>query len=116
MILGLGEDGHTASLFPQSDLVRRCVAREIDEREWVAESYVEKLSAQRVTLLPNVINNSSCIAFLVCGKNKANAVAQVIEGAYAPNQYPAQLIKPLCSQKLYWYLDDDAASLLRDSR
>ena len=106
VFLGLGENGHTASLFPGTPVLK-------DKEHLAAAVYVEKLRMYRVTLTPVIINQAQHIVFLVTGHNKASAAHEVIEGTYAPEQLPAQLIKP-ASGELYWLLDKDAASLLKE--
>lgn len=104
VLLGLGSDGHTASLFPG------VVADEADER-WVRASYIKILSSWRVTLAPSLINAAAEIAFLVTGTAKAAIVRQVLEGSYRPDLLPAQAIAPVAG-RLTWYLDALAASEL----
>jgi 6-phosphogluconolactonase len=104
VFLGMGEDGHTASIFPASDIVH-------ESARLVSAPWVPKLNAFRITLTPPVINNAACIIFLVTGAGKAAAVQQVLEGPYTPEQYPAQIVRPK-SGKLIWLLDRAAASML----
>jgi 6-phosphogluconolactonase len=115
--LGLGEDGHTASLMPNTDLVmnywRGGSIR--DTYRLVAALWVPKQKMYRVTLTPPAINNAINVAFLVVGENKAMAVREVLEGPLMPQEYPAQLI--LClNNKNIWYLDQTAASQLSISK
>ncbi len=103
IILGLGEDGHTASIFP--------AGRELLFSEKICEVASHPVSGQkRVTLTGPVINNALNIAFLVTGTAKANVVAEIIEKPGAVS-YPAALIEPVHGT-LKWYLDLDAASML----
>jgi 6-phosphogluconolactonase len=104
VLLGLGEDGHTASLFPESKALQETGSA-------VAAVYVEKLNSYRITLTPPAINNSTEIVFLISGEGKAQAVKEVIEGEYRPSLYPAQLIRP-ASGRLTFMLDRDAARYL----
>lgn len=104
VLLGMGEDGHTASLFPGSALIR-------EKRRWVAADYVESLSMWRITLTPVVINASENVLFLVSGAAKARAVRDVLEGPFQPEALPAQSIKP-SGGRLTWLMDESAASLL----
>jgi 6-phosphogluconolactonase len=102
--LGMGEDGHTASLFPGSP---------VDETEPaipVTGDYQGR-PAQRVTLTPIVINNAGMVAFMATGEKKADTLAQVLSGRYQPELYPAQRIEPK-DGKLIWLVDEDAASKL----
>jgi 6-phosphogluconolactonase len=105
VLLGLGADAHTASLFPGSAAVR--------ERErWVVAPWVEKLASWRLTLTPAVLNRSAAVIFLVQGEEKAEALRAVLEGEIDPDRYPAQVVRPE-SGDLLWLVDDAAASSLR---
>lgn len=104
VLLGMGDDGHTASLFPGT------AALEETER-LVAENYVEKLDAWRLTLTAAAINAADRVMFLVSGKSKAETLQQVLEGSGQPYELPAQLIQP-ASGNLLWLLDEPAASKL----
>lgn len=107
--LGLGEDAHTASLFPETPLVHAYAQDNIiDKDKWVAAYYVDKLKMDRISLTPPAINHSNNIHFIVSGANKAQAVQAVLRGNYQPDLYPAQLIKSLHGKTL-WYLDEAAA-------
>jgi 6-phosphogluconolactonase len=97
IILGMGPDGHTASLFPGSAALN-------DHTRWVAANYVERLKSWRITLTYQVLNSASEDLFLVSGAEKAEALAQVLKGA----DLPAAKVKP--AGKLLWYLDAAAAS------
>ncbi len=102
--LGMGPDGHTASLFPHT------AALQITDR-LTATNYVEKLNAQRLTLTAPVINAAALVAFLVAGPDKADALHEVLEGQLDPDTYPSQLIAPQHG-KLYWLVDQAAAANL----
>jgi len=104
VLLGLGEDGHTASLFPETSALR------VTDK-WVVANWVEKLAAYRITLTPAAINGAAQVTFLVTGANKAAAVRAVLEGPFQPENLPAQLIKPETGI-LTWLLDSQAASKL----
>ena len=100
VLLGLGADGHTASLFPGSDALK--------ERDRLAVSvYVEKLKSHRVTLTLPVINNTANVVFLVTGREKADVVKEVLSGEGA-GRYPAGLVRPV-DGRLAWLLDVAAA-------
>ena len=104
VLLGLGADGHTASLFPGSEL--------LDEQErWVAAEFVEDIGGWRVTLTAPAINAAEHVAFIVQGKEKSEAVHRVIIGEDSPKEWPAQLIAPDEGQ-LHWFLDEAAAMML----
>ncbi len=104
IFLGMGPDGHTASLFPHTEALE-----EIDEL--VAPNYVPKLNTNRITLTVPVLNASSAIAFLVAGQDKADALAAVLEGPYDPDTYPSQLVSPVAGE-LLWLVDAAAAAKL----
>jgi 6-phosphogluconolactonase len=104
VFLGMGPDGHTASLFPHT------TALEAGEQVVVA-NYVEKLNAHRITLTAATINNARNVTFLVAGEDKAEALKNVLEGSYQPEVYPSQLIRPR-NGTLLWMVDEAAARLL----
>lgn len=104
VFLGMGADGHTASLFPGTK------ALNIDD-QIAAANYVDKFQAHRITLTAQTINNARNIIFLVAGEDKAVTLKEVIEGEYQPNIFPSQLIKPHDGY-LLWMIDEAAASLL----
>ena len=86
ILLGLGKDGHTASLFPGGDAVR--------ERErLVVAPWVEAQQTFRITLTPPVLNHARRALFLVSGEEKADALHAVLEGAREPELYPAQIVE-----------------------
>jgi 6-phosphogluconolactonase len=107
VLLGLGADGHTASLFPATAA--------LDERLRIAVSNrVDKLHAERITLTVPVFNRAACVVFLVSGDDKAEALRAVIEGPRDPQRLPAQLIAP-DQGRLKWIVDRRAARLLQGS-
>ncbi|MHB9150898.1 MAG: 6-phosphogluconolactonase [Thermoleophilia bacterium] len=112
VLLGLGDNGHTASLFPYAPV--------LSERDrWVAEVFVDAAAGAgttaagedlwRVTLTAPFINTAANVLFLATGPAKAGVVKEVVEGAYDPDRLPAQLIRPVPSA-LRWYLDSEAAT------
>ncbi len=107
ILLGMGDDGHTLSIFPGSSLI------EDQGKKWVAAVYNEEQHMYRITLTPEIVNRSSNIIFIVTGSKKTNVLKQVIEGKYEPEKLPAQIIKP-ANGELYWFLDEDAAKELKD--
>jgi 6-phosphogluconolactonase len=108
VMLGMGDDGHTASLFPGSPALD-------ESRAWVVANRVEKFAAYRLTLTAPVINNAAHVTFVVTGAGKAERLREVIEGPRDPPRLPAQLIRP-ASGALEWFIDQAAASRLSDGR
>jgi 6-phosphogluconolactonase len=104
IILGLGDNAHTASLFPHTAVLGEVVPG-------INAVYVQELNACRITINAPLANQARNIGFLVFGKNKAQAVQQVIEGIHDTDTFPAQLIAPL-NGELNWFLDQGAASML----
>jgi 6-phosphogluconolactonase len=104
ILLGMGADGHTASLFPKTSA--------LEAREQIAvANYVEKLGAYRITLTAATINNARNVVFLVAGRDKAEALREVIKGERRPELYPSQLIRP-GNGALLWLVDEAAAQFL----
>lgn len=87
ILLGLGSNAHTASLFPHTPVLA-------ETQRLVAEVYVPELEMYRVTFTAPLINQAMQVIFLVSGADKAHALLNVLEGAYQPQEYPAQLIRP----------------------
>lgn len=105
ILLGMGDDAHTASIFPFTDLVA-------NKEKSVASVYVEKLNTHRVSLTANLINDAKHVAFITFGANKAEALKHVIGDTKKDyNTYPAQLIAPK-SGNLDWFVDQEATSKL----
>ena len=104
VFLGMGEDGHTASLFPGTPVVH-------ENERLVAPVYVPKLSAFRVTLTPVTLNAAVHVLFMVTGAAKAPALREVLEGPYDPDRYPAQVLRNSLGQ-VTWLVDKDAAAQL----
>jgi 6-phosphogluconolactonase len=104
VFLGMGPDGHTASLFPGTTAL--C----FNDRIAVA-NYVDKLQSWRITLTADTINRARNIIFLVAGADKAPALKEVVEGKRNPEQYPSQLIEA-SHGALRWMVDEAAAKLL----
>lgn len=105
VLLGLGLDGHTASLFPGASRVHA-------SSRWAVADDVPAVPAWRVTMTPTVINAAAEIVFLVFGDGKAAILRRVLEGANRPNELPAQLIRPTAGRAL-WLVDAAAAAELR---
>jgi 6-phosphogluconolactonase len=104
VLLGLGENGHTASLFPGTAALR-------ERSRTVVAQYVEVVGGWRVTLTAPMLNNARDVLFLVQGRSKAQIVHDVINGPRQSDVWPAQLIAPVRG-RLTWVLDRSAAALL----
>jgi len=105
VLLGLGADGHTASLFPGSTAVW-------EQQRWVTSAFVEKLGAHRVTLTPPVLNGAAHVLFLVAGEEKAETVEEVLLGEFDPGRLPSQIVRPK-EGHVTWLIDEAAARRLR---
>ena len=103
--LGMGDDGHTLSLFPHT------AALHAEGDRLVVANEVPKLGVNRITLTAPVVNNAANIAFLIAGPDKAAPLAAVLEGPRDPGLYPSQLIHPT-NGELYWFVDRAASSRL----
>ncbi len=104
ILLGMGDDGHTASLFPFTNA--------LEETEKIAvENFVEKLEAWRLTFTFPTINNASNIIFLVKGEDKAVTLKEVLEGEFDPDKFPSQNVKQ-DGGNLFWLVDESAAKFL----
>jgi 6-phosphogluconolactonase len=104
IFLGMGEDGHTASLFPYTEALK-------EDQSLVVANFVTVLDSWRITMTVPLINAARQVVFLISGQNKAAALREVLLGEYRPMQYPAQLIIPF-DGRLAWYVDEAAASQL----
>ena len=104
ILLGMGPDGHTASLFPYSEALP-------ERRRWVVSHYVARLGARRVTLTPPILNRARDIRLLVAGADKAPTLHEVLEGPRDPERLPVQLVAPE-SGRLVWLVDQAAAAKL----
>lgn len=107
VLLGMGSDGHTASIFPNSIVIN-------EKERLVVAPWIEKLKSYRITLTPPVLNNAASVVFLVSGAEKANALREVLEGDYRPECFPAQIIRPKTGKTL-WLADREAAQLLKQN-
>jgi 6-phosphogluconolactonase len=104
VLLGMGTDGHTASLFPGTD-------PRTDDDRLVRAVYVDKLKSYRITLTPRVINNARHVLISTEGLTKAPALYAVRVGPYEPMVHPIQIVAPLHG-RLSWYVDQAAAAEL----
>ena len=101
ILLGMGDDGHTASLFPGQAILE-------EQNKWVAAYYLEPQKMFRITLTAALINKAEKIVVVAFGDKKAPALKEVTKGEYNPSLYPMQLIKPV-SGELLFLVDKSAA-------
>lgn len=104
ILLGMGPDGHTASLFPGTAALQ-------EKSRLVLANWVEKMKTYRITLTLPVLNAARCVIFLVSGTDKAPALHAVLEEDVSGEQYPAKLVQPR-QGKVIWLVDRAAASSL----
>ena len=104
LLLGMGEDGHTASLFPGTQPIH-------ETERWVCAHYIPRLSAFRLTLTPPILNRSRTVLFLATGRNKAAVLTEVLFSEKNLDRLPSQVIQPY-SGNLIWLTDQEAASKL----
>jgi 6-phosphogluconolactonase len=104
MFLGMGDEGHTLSLFPGTKALH-------DGGRLVMHNWVGKLYTDRITSTAPVANNSALVVFMIAGAGKAPALKAVLEGPYEPEQLPSQLINPT-NGKLLFLLDTTASAML----
>jgi len=105
VLLGLGEDGHTASLFPGQAAVQ-------ETARWVVAVPAPDATMWRITLTPALLNQARNVTFVVSGAKKAGRLQQVLQGPFAPDILPAQAIRP-AQGRLTWMVDQAAAGRLR---
>jgi 6-phosphogluconolactonase len=101
VLLGMGDDGHTLSLFPGTKVVH-------EEQAWVKAFFLEAQDMYRITLTKTIVNRASRVAFLTTGTGKAHALKEVLKGRYDPDKYPSQEIRPM--GELHWFVDEAAAA------
>ncbi len=104
LFLGMGPDGHTASLFPGTIAT-------VDDTKLVVANWVEKFNTWRITLTPHVINDATQVVITTGGSSKADAVHEVLDGPRQPDLYPIQLVAPVDGE-LHWIIDEAAAAKL----
>jgi 6-phosphogluconolactonase len=105
VLLGLGDNAHTLSLFPGEEVIH-------EKDRWVRSVFVKEINMRRITMTAPVVNLSKRVAFLVSGQDKAQAVAHILSDSYDPDLYPAQVIKPV-NGELFWFLDEAAATRVK---
>ncbi|MBX3256545.1 MAG: 6-phosphogluconolactonase [Chitinophagaceae bacterium] len=106
VLSGMGDDGHTLSLFPGTPVIH-------EKKAWVTSFYLKPQLMFRITLTAPVVNRAAKVAFLTFGQGKAKALKEVLEGAPNADMYPSQVIQPV-SKELHWFVDSAAASLLEN--
>jgi 6-phosphogluconolactonase len=104
ILLGMGPDGHTASLFPDSKALQ-------EKSRWVVSNWVEKFKTDRITLTLPVLNNAAVVMFLAAGEDKTETLKEVLQGTKPGEQFPSKLIRPANGQ-LIWLADKAAAAAL----
>jgi len=102
VMLGLGSDAHTLSLFPGYEIVT-------ENKKWVSALYLKEQEMYRITLTAAVVNKASRVVFLVSGGDKAAALYHVLASEHEPYLYPAQAIQPF-NGELYWFYDEAASA------
>jgi 6-phosphogluconolactonase len=105
--LGMGPEGHTASLFPHQASLH-------EKRRLVMPVSVPKPPPDRLTFTPPLLNAARNVLFLVTGSDKADALQAVLEGEYQPEEYPAQIVRPT-NGEVVWMLDKDVAKNLKEA-
>jgi 6-phosphogluconolactonase len=109
VLLGLGEDGHTASLFPGHPALK-------EGQRWVVPVFnAPKPPPVRMTLTLPVINHARCVVFVAAGAGKANMISKALDPKAAPSKLPARMVKP-ADGELHWFIDQAAASGLQTLR
>lgn len=104
ILLGVGPDAHTASIFPGSPVID-------EKRRLVVATWVEKFNSSRITLTPPVLNNAATVIFLVAGREKAWALHEILQADDEPERLPAQLVRANKGRVL-WLVDQEAAAKL----
>lgn len=107
ILLGMGGDGHTASLFPGTEVLK-------EQEKWVSAYYLDAQQMYRITLTAPFLNKARKTVVITFGEAKADALKEVLEGEYNPSQYPSQLLKPSDGELLF-LVDEKAAKLLNSN-
>ena len=105
VLLGMGDDGHTLSLFPGTPVIH-------EEKSWVVSFYLKAQDMYRITLTKNIVKNADHIVFMISGRDKAHALYEVTEGERNPDLYPSQTIVPTQGE-LHFFVDESAAAELK---
>jgi 6-phosphogluconolactonase len=101
--LGMGDDGHTLSLFPGTEVIH-------EKNKLATAFFLPAQDMYRITLTAPVVNRSNCVAFLATGSGKADVLKEVLQGEKNVDQFPSQIIRP--SGRLHWFVDEPAAANL----
>jgi 6-phosphogluconolactonase len=105
VLLGMGPEGHTASLFPDTAALK-------EAEQWVVANHVPQKKTYRLTMTPSLLNRATQVMFLIAGADKAAILAEVLEGPADPQRLPSQLIRPTAGN-LHFFLDQAAAAQLK---
>ena len=97
ILLGMGDDGHTASLFPGEEILN-------EKEKWVSAYYLKSQEMYRITLTAPIINKADNILVVAFGETKKHALNEILNGAYAPQLYPIQLIE---KKKTFQFFTDE---------
>ncbi len=104
VLLGMGDDGHTLSLFPGTEVIH-------EANHTVATFFLPAQDMYRITLTAPIVNESACVIFMAVGNGKAETLKSVLEGEKDIDKFPSQIINPAKGQ-LHWFVDEAAAALL----
>ncbi len=104
ILLGLGEDGHTASLFPCTEVLN-------ESEHWAKEVYLKDQQTFRITMTVPIINMARHVLFIVSGTDKATILHNILTASYQPERFPVQLINPVGGSE-DWFADNEAAGML----
>ncbi|GGB98910.1 6-phosphogluconolactonase [Dyadobacter sediminis] len=108
VLLGMGDDGHTLSLFPGTDVIH-------EQNAWATSFFLPAQDMYRITLTAPPVNQSACVVFLAAGSGKAETLKNVLQGERNMDLYPSQIINPENGQ-LHWFVDEAAASLYQSGK
>jgi 6-phosphogluconolactonase len=104
VLLGMGDDGHTLSLFPGTEVIH-------EAESWTAAFFLQAQDMYRITLTAPVVNAASHVVFMAVGAGKADTLKSVLEGEKNLDKFPSQIIKPV-NGALHWFVDEAAAATL----